>query len=68
MEKRMRIDQTPLPVKMFEPVLLRNGWLAPPPADLDIPKYVFHITRTRNKPKDAIGFLPMYTKYQNVVY
>ena len=47
------------------PTILPNGWF--PPMDPQLrPKYPFSIRRTKNKPKDAIGFLPIYTKYRYV--
>lgn len=45
------------------PMKLPNGWFEPmDPAQR--PTYPFLIKRTKNKPKDAIGFLPIYTKYR----
>lgn len=68
-EKRMNIDRTPLPLDppTFAPVftdfnLLPNGWSAPPGPNVAIPQYPFSILRTKNKPNDAVGFLPIYSK------
>lgn len=67
-EARMGIDRTPIlpPPPQFTPVwkptILRNGWSAPPDPSIVIPTYPFQIKRTKNKPCDAIGFLPIYTK------
>lgn len=48
------------------PMILPNGWF--PPMDPKLrPEYPFSIRRTKNKPKDAIGFLPIYTKYRYVI-
>jgi hypothetical protein len=47
------------------PITLPNGWFAPMDPKLR-PKYPFSVRRTKNKPKDAIGFLPIYTKYRYV--
>ena len=72
-EARARLGQppkesTPPPVReyppIFEPHLLSNGWSAPPPSTLDVPKYPFTITRTKNKPLGAAGFLPVYSYYR----
>lgn len=56
---------TPTYPKVFEPELLINGWSAPP-ADQSqlIQKYPFRIPRTKNKPNDAAGFLPVYTYFR----
>ena len=63
---------SPPPEPKFEPVMtdvkmLPNGWIPPPPAEFaeDIEKLrevlPFSISRTRNKPNNAIGFLPVYS-------
>lgn len=46
--------------QIFKPTFLSNGWSAPPPSDMQIPEYPFHIVRTAGKPNNAIGFLPVY--------
>ena len=69
-EKRMGIDRTPDPLPppqykaIFEPEMLPNGWSAPPGPDVEIPDYPFQVSRTKNKPNGAIGFLPVYSKYR----
>jgi hypothetical protein len=45
------------------PAKLPNGWFEPMDPALR-PTYPFSVTRTKNKPKDSIGFLPVYTKYR----
>jgi hypothetical protein len=45
--------------------ILPNGWFEPMDSKIR-PIYPFHIPRTKNKPKDTIGFLPIYTKYRYV--
>jgi hypothetical protein len=68
-EARMGIDHSPAPLEptkyapVFQPNFLPNGWSAPAPSDL-VPEYPFAVTRTKNKPKDAIGFLPVYSKFR----
>lgn len=49
---------------IFEPKILPNGWCAPPGDDIEIPKYPFQVSRTKNKPNDAVGFLPVYSEYR----
>jgi hypothetical protein len=56
---------------IWTPVFLPNGWSAPPPPESDIAalvatSYPFQVRRTKNKPKDAVGFLPVYTKHRYV--
>ncbi len=47
------------------PTILPNGWF--PPMDPTLrPNYPFSVRRTKNKPKDSVGFLPIYTKYRYV--
>uniref|UniRef100_A0A7S2I3X0 Large ribosomal subunit protein mL49 n=1 Tax=Helicotheca tamesis TaxID=374047 RepID=A0A7S2I3X0_9STRA len=54
---------TPKYPPIFEPRVLSNGWSKPPSQeDFDMPEYPFKVERTRNKPNDAIGFLPVYSK------
>jgi hypothetical protein len=47
------------------PAKLPNGWFEPMDPALR-PTYPFSVARTKNKPKDSIGFLPIYTKYRYV--
>lgn len=69
-EGRMGVDRTPATLPepqfgaVFEPLLLPNGWSAPPGAQVQVPAYPFHILRTKNKPNDAVGFLPVYSKFR----
>lgn len=71
-EERLGINRLgdPPPSITFEavcqPEILSNGWSAPPSADLPLPAYPFSVTRTKNKPKDAVGFLPVYSKMRYV--
>jgi hypothetical protein len=71
-EKRLGIEHKyePLPElhfpKVFDPVMLPNGWSSPPGPDFKMPDYPFKITRTKNKPNDAVGFLPVYRKIRYV--
>ena len=47
--------------------MLPNGWVAPPSlspssssSDFVMQDYSFHIQRTKNKPNNSVGFLPIY--------
>jgi hypothetical protein len=64
----MGVDKTPLPLPkaqfptIFKEVkILQNGWSAP---EASKPEYPFDVRRTRNKPNDAVGFLPVYSKFR----
>lgn len=48
--------------------LLPNGWSKPPPDDFQRPEYPFSLSRTKNKPNNAIGFLPVYAKFRYVSF
>ena len=57
----------PPPEPQFAPVvpevtILSNGWTPPPPSDVTVPEYPFRVARTKNKPMDAVGFLPVYSR------
>jgi hypothetical protein len=68
----------PLPTALtfapiWTPTFLPNGWSAPPPPDSEVAAlvaatYPFAVRRTKNKPKDAVGFLPVYTKHRYVYF
>jgi len=69
-ESRKGIDRTPAPLDppRFPPIaqdikILYNGWSVPVEG-VDIPEYPFQVRRTRNKPNDAVGFLPVYSKFR----
>ncbi|CAJ1898379.1 unnamed protein product [Cylindrotheca closterium] len=49
---------------ILEPKMLPNGWNPPPPEGIEIPEYPFKISRTKNKPNDAVGFLPVYSEFR----
>mgnify|MGYP005839522261 CR=1 FL=1 len=69
-EASIGLDRTPEPLDppqfkpVFEPTFLPNGWSAPPGTDVSIPEYPFQVKRTKNKPSDAIGFLPVYSNFR----
>jgi hypothetical protein len=68
-EKRMGVERIPKPLDppsfppVFDVKFLPNGWSALPPAD-QVPQYPFQVKRTRNKPNDGAGFLPVYSKFR----
>lgn len=47
-----------------EPVVLPNGWSVPVGPEVVVPKYPFQVLRTKNKPHDAVGFLPVYSEFR----
>jgi len=52
----------------FTPTILPNGWSEPPSSEnVEVVKkrdeLPFGIKRTGNKPNDAVGFLPVYSKF-----
>ena len=50
---------------IFSPIVLPNGWSAPPTDPETLEKrdaLPFTISRTGNKPNGAIGFLPVYSR------
>ena len=59
-------DYTPQYPPVFEPKLLSNGWSAPPPAEIAAATkaYPFQVKRTKNKPMEAVGFLPVYAAFR----
>lgn len=69
-EARMGIERKFLPLperqfpQIFEANFLPNGWSAPPGPDFQVPEYPFAVKRTKNKPYDAVGFLPVYAKHR----
>jgi hypothetical protein len=49
---------------ILEPKFLTNGWSAPPAGDVQVPEYPFKVARTKNKPNEAVGFLPVYSEFR----
>ncbi len=56
--------QAPKYAAVWDPIILPNGWSAPPGPDITVPKYPFDVSRTKNKPHDAVGFLPVYAEFR----
>ena len=56
--------QQPTYQAILEPKFLPNGWCPPPSDDIEIPNYPFRVSRTKNKPNDAVGFLPVYSEFR----
>lgn len=46
-----------------EPKIFKNGW-NPPLETAQLPEYPFRIARTKDKPNDAVGFLPVYSEFR----
>lgn len=70
-EQREGVDRTPTPMPppqfegtAFAPTFLPNGWSAPPGPEFSLPEYPFAVARTKNKPNDAAGFLPVYSTFR----
>jgi hypothetical protein len=69
-EARMGVNREPAPLDppkyeaILEPKFLTNGWSAPPAADVQVPEYPFKVARTKNKPNEAVGFLPVYSEFR----
>lgn len=71
LNKKLGVDGTAdsfptpqFPANVHTPRFLPNGWSAPP--STAVPSYPFSVSRTQNKPQDAVGFLPVYTKHRYV--
>mmetsp|Transcript_1435 Transcript_1435/g.3238 ORF Transcript_1435/g.3238 Transcript_1435/m.3238 type:complete len:245 (+) Transcript_1435:48-782(+) len=48
-----------------EPKIFSNGWNPPLGDDgAELRKYPFAVARTKNKPNNAVGFLPVYSEYR----
>ena len=77
-ESPMESKREPIYPPIYEPPggILANGWSEPPQLSAKdqgdesasevfvMPDYPFSITRTKNKPNGAIGFLPIYSDYR----
>ena len=46
-----------------DPKFLSNGWSAPI-EDATTENYPFQVARTKNKPNNALGFLPVYSEHR----
>ena len=49
---------------ILEPTFLPNGWCPLPGEDVTVPEYPFKVARTKNKPNDSVGFLPVYSEFR----
>jgi hypothetical protein len=56
------IPQSQIQPIILEPNILSNGWN--PQANVEIPHYPFQVARTKNKPNDSVGFLPVYSEFR----
>lgn len=72
-ESRMGIVRSMKPLEprqfpsIFDAKFLPNGWSAPPPVE-HVPDYPFRVARTKNKPNDSVGYLPVYAKRRYVLF
>eukprot|EP00525_Craspedostauros_australis_P011412 CAMPEP_0198108234 /NCGR_PEP_ID=MMETSP1442-20131203/297_1 /TAXON_ID= /ORGANISM="Craspedostauros australis, Strain CCMP3328" /LENGTH=229 /DNA_ID=CAMNT_0043763463 /DNA_START=71 /DNA_END=760 /DNA_ORIENTATION=+ len=68
--RRMDLLPKPEPIPerrypaIMEANILTNGWSAPPGPDVEVPAYPFLVARTKNKPNNAAGFLPVYSEFR----
>jgi len=62
------IPESTLSPIILEPIILKNGWNPPLGGEdakqLELPDYPFRVARTRNKPNNAVGFLPVYSEHR----
>lgn len=65
-ETTQPLDPPTFPPIVEEVKILYNGWSAPVSGEVEIPEYPYNVRRTRNKPNDAVGFLPVYSKFRYV--
>jgi Mitochondrial large subunit ribosomal protein (Img2) len=66
----LNIPQAQFPPAIADPpAFLPNGWNPPPSEDVvkSLPEYPFRVARTKNKPNNAVGFLPVYSEFRWVV-
>ena len=56
------IPQSQIQPVILEPNILSNGWNAQ--TNVEISHYPFQVARTKNKPNDAVGFLPVYSEFR----
>jgi len=58
------IPESTVPPLIKDPKFLSNGWNVPVSTDGETREYPFRVARTKNKPNNAVGFLPVYTEYR----
>lgn len=64
------IPEPTIPPLVTDPKILPNGWNVPVAVDGDghgegrAEDHPFQVARTRNKPNNAVGFLPVYSEYR----
>ncbi|OEU20454.1 hypothetical protein FRACYDRAFT_259528 [Fragilariopsis cylindrus CCMP1102] len=56
------IPQSQIQPVILDPNILSNGWNAQ--TNVEISHYPFQVARTKNKPNDAVGFLPVYSEFR----
>ena len=60
-EMMLTIPESTIQPVHSDPKILTNGWNAPVGGSSDHP---FQVGRTKNKPNNAVGFLPVYSEYR----
>jgi hypothetical protein len=62
----MMIPEAQFPPVVTNVTFLPNGWNPPPSPEErnNIPTYPFQVSRTKQKPNDAVGFLPVYSEFR----
>jgi hypothetical protein len=60
-EMMLTIPESTIQPVHSDPKILANGWNAPVGDSSDHP---FQVGRTKNKPNNAVGFLPVYSEYR----
>eukprot|EP00594_Rhizosolenia_setigera_P013956 CAMPEP_0178960412 /NCGR_PEP_ID=MMETSP0789-20121207/12951_1 /TAXON_ID=3005 /ORGANISM="Rhizosolenia setigera, Strain CCMP 1694" /LENGTH=150 /DNA_ID=CAMNT_0020643761 /DNA_START=348 /DNA_END=800 /DNA_ORIENTATION=- len=71
-EDESPVNEQPLFPPIYKPdkILGVSGWSPPPEEDsssagtFERPNYPFSLERTKGKPNNAAGFLPIYTEYK----
>jgi len=62
------IPQSYIEPVISKPKILSNGWNPPfvnvYGNNVKIPDYPFKVTRTKNKPNNSVGFLPVYSEFR----
>jgi len=62
------IPEANIPTVISDPKIFPNGWNPPLGGgggdNVQIPNYPFEIARTKNKPNNSVGFLPVYSEFR----
>lgn len=58
------IPESTIPPLVSDPSILSNGWNVPVSVDSSDNEIPFRVSRTKNKPNNAVGFLPVYSEFR----